>query len=226
MLILAATPIGNFDDASFRLVQELKSADIIAAEDTRNSFKLLKHLKIDPPKMISLHDYNEASRLEILLTELKNNKKIVVVSDAGTPLINDPGYKIAQLAINSNIEVTALPGPCAPINALVLSGLPVHRFCFEGFLPPKSGSRIHALERLQDETRTMIFLESKHRIVKTIADMSTVFGTNRPAAICRELTKSYEQIHRGTLGELTELTASKELKGEMCVVVAGADFHT
>ncbi|MDR1862165.1 MAG: 16S rRNA (cytidine(1402)-2'-O)-methyltransferase [Candidatus Ancillula sp.] len=222
MLVLASTPIGNIDDSSARLKQWLLSADFIAAEDTRNTLKLAARLGLKiTAEVLSVHDHNEAERLDLLLKKLQEGQNVLLVSDAGTPLINDPGFKLVQIVIQNGIQVSTLPGPSAPITALVLSGLPVHKFCYEGFLPPKSGSRINALRRLENEPRTMVFLESKHRVAKTLRDMAEVFGEARRAAVCRELTKEHEEVLRGSLGELVEVTQARELKGEMCVVVGG-----
>jgi 16S rRNA (cytidine1402-2'-O)-methyltransferase len=227
MLIIAATPIGNSLDASIRLIDVIKSADLICAEDTRTTLQLIKRLEIKRDEMrpdcqlVSLHDHNEGEKVEQILNQLKEEKTVLQVSDAGTPMINDPGFKLTQAAIDAGVEVTSLPGPSAPIVALVLSGLPVHKFCYEGFLPPKSGSRVNALHKLEDEERTMIFLESKHRIAKALTDMQTVFGDQRKAAVCRELTKPHEEVLRGTLGDLVQIANQRELKGEMCIVVGG-----
>jgi 16S rRNA (cytidine1402-2'-O)-methyltransferase len=222
MLILGATPIGNTDDSSKRLLNALENSEIIAAEDTRKLLTLAKRLGANiQGKVLSLHDHNEAEKLDFLLKQLDLGDDILVVSDAGLPLINDPGYKITHAAIEKGVRVTCLPGPSAPITALVLSGLPTDKFCFEGFLPPKTISRVNALTLLQDEKRTMIFLESTHRIAKCLEDMRTVFGGVRRAVVCRELTKTYEEVIRGTLDELCEIANERILKGEICVVVGG-----
>jgi 16S rRNA (cytidine1402-2'-O)-methyltransferase len=222
MLILAATPIGNFSDASTRLKEWLGSADIIAAEDTRKTYQLANKLGVQiSGRVISFYDHNESARIAELIDALQSGLDVVVVSDAGMPMINDPGYKIVQAAIENNLAITCLPGPSAPLSALVLSGLPVHRFCYEGFLPPKSGARINRLKTLQSEERTMVFLESKHRIIKTLQNMLEVFGAERKACICRELTKQHEEILRGSLSELLQIASTRELKGEICIVVAG-----
>lgn len=223
MLILGATPIGCWDDASKRLTQALSTADIIAAEDTRRTKTLAAGLGVQiSGRLVSLHDHNEAARVEELVQSVLDGQDILVVSDAGMPMINDPGFKLTAAVVAAGGDVTCLPGPSAPLCALVLSGLPTHRFAFEGFLPPKSGSRQNALAKLKDESRTMIFLESKHRIAKTLQDMCATFGESRRAALARELTKTHEEIIRSTLGELAQLSASRELKGEMCIVLAGA----
>lgn len=223
MLILGATPIGNLGDASKRLKDCLESVSVIACEDTRVTRKLIVALTPNSSaKLVPLHDHNEADRVDALLQTLLSGLDVLLVSDAGTPLINDPGYKLVQAAINNGITVTALPGPSAPVNALILSGLPVHRYCYEGFLPPKSASRQRSLLELKSESRTMIFLESKHRILKTVTDMRDIFGFERRAAICRELTKKHEEVMRGTLGELVAVLEKRELKGEICICVAGA----
>jgi 16S rRNA (cytidine1402-2'-O)-methyltransferase len=223
MLTLAATPIGCSADASSRLKQKLQDADIVLAEDTRVFAQLTHRLEIEiTAQILSLHDHNESERLDAVLDALQTDRDVILVSDAGMPLINDPGYKLVQLAISNGIPMTCIPGPSAPMTALVLSGLPVHRFTFEGFLPPKSASRINALQKLADEERTMIFLESKHRIVRCLEDMQEVFGENRRGAICRELTKTHEEILRGELSELLQIAKNRQLKGEICIVIAGA----
>jgi 16S rRNA (cytidine1402-2'-O)-methyltransferase len=223
MLILGATPIGCPEDASSRLAKALSTADVIAAEDTRRAKTLAASLGVKiSGRLVSLHDHNEAQRTQSLAQAVLDGQDVLVVSDAGMPMINDPGFKLSAAVVAAGGDVTCLPGPSAPLAALVLSGLPTHRFAFEGFLPPKSGSRQNALTRLKDEERTMIFLESKHRIAKTLQDMSTIFGPTRKAALARELTKPHEEIIRDTLDALASLSVSHELKGEMCIVVAGA----
>ncbi|MDR2082966.1 MAG: 16S rRNA (cytidine(1402)-2'-O)-methyltransferase [Candidatus Ancillula trichonymphae] len=223
MLTLAATPIGNHLDASARLVQKLEEADVVLAEDTRVFADWRKRLNLHlHAKVVSLHDHNESSRLESLLSILQAKMDVVLVSDAGLPLINDPGYKLVQLAISNGIPMTCIPGPSAPLTALVLSGLPVHRFTFEGFLPPKTASRLAALRKLQTEERTMIFLESKYRVTRCLEDMFEVFGESRHGAICRELTKPHEEVVRAKLVELVEVARKRELKGEICLVTEGA----
>jgi 16S rRNA (cytidine1402-2'-O)-methyltransferase len=223
MLILAAMPIGNTGDATCRLIEALRSTEIVAAEDTRRLHASASRLgiKIDG-KVVSYHDHNEEERRKQLLEAIQGGTDVLLVSDAGLPLINDPGYKLVQAVIATGEQVTCLPGPSAPLTALVLSGLPTAKFCFEGFLPPKSGARLNALRSLENERRTIIFLESTHRVAKCLNDMREVFGNSRRAAVCRELTKTHEEVLRGDLQTLCELVAKRSLKGEICLVVEGA----
>ncbi|MDR1448413.1 MAG: 16S rRNA (cytidine(1402)-2'-O)-methyltransferase [Candidatus Ancillula sp.] len=222
MLTLAATPIGNYADTSARLIKKLQEADMILAEDTRVFIDLLKRLNLRiNARITSFHDHNESSKLSKILDAIEK-EDVVLVSDAGLPLINDPGYKLVQAAIDNDVLVTCIPGPSAPLTALVLSGLPVHKFTFEGFLPPKTSSRITALQKLAQEKRTMIFLESKHRITRCLEDMNEVFGPKRRGAICRELTKQHEEIVRASLAELVETSRRQQLKGEICLVIDGS----
>lgn len=219
-LILAATPIGNICDASQNLKDTIQKVSLIAAEDTRKARVLIKNLQTETSaKIISFYDVNESLRIEQILNYLKDGD-VLVISDAGMPLVSDPGYKLVRECIDKNIEITCLPGPSAVLTALVLSGFPPNRFCFEGFLSPKSGTKLNQLRKLINEERTMIFFESPHKITKTISLMLEVFGDYREIAICRELTKTYQEIIRGTLIEVYDKIKSHQLKGEICIVLA------
>ena len=221
-LVLAATPIGNIDDASPRLRHLLETADVIAAEDTRKAMHLIHALGITSHGTVISHfDANEAGRVPQLLELLRAGKTVAVISDAGMPTVSDPGFRIVHAAAAEGIAVTVVPGPSAVTTALALSGLPTDRFTFEGFLPRKSGERQAHLQQLLGETRTMVFFESGHRIQETLADMALVLGNDRPAALCRELTKTYEEVVRGTLAELVTRCES-EVLGEITLVVSGA----
>ncbi len=223
MLVLAATPIGNVADASPRLLTELRTADVIAAEDTRRLVRLLDRLGIQTnARVVSYFGGNEARRTPALIAELAAGRRVTVVSDAGMPSVSDPGYRLVAAAIEQGFPVTAVPGPSAVLVALAVSGLPVDRFCFEGFLPRKAGERARRLADLAAEVRTMVFFEAPHRTATTTAAMSESFGADRPAAICRELTKTYEEVRRGTLAELATWAAAGEMRGEITLVVAGA----
>jgi len=224
MLILAAIPLGNPGDASARLKEAITSADFIAAEDSRRFGRLCAELGITyEAKIFSFFEGNENERLEPLLEILATGKDLLVVTDAGMPGISDPGYRLTREAIARDIPIRVLPGPSAVTTALLFSGLPTDRFCFEGFLPRTSGARITALEKLRNEERTMIFFEAPHRLLESLQDAVTVLGPDRRAAICREMTKTYEETIRGTLSELVEWAASREILGEISLVVAGFD---
>ena len=221
-LLVAATPIGNVDDASPRLRAALGSADVIAAEDTRRTRRLLAALDVTPVgRIVSYFDQNEAQRLPALLDELRAGRTVLVVTDAGTPLVSDPGYRLVAAAAAEGLAVQALPGPSAVTAALAVCGLPVERWCFEGFPARKAGERRRALAALAHERRTLVFFEAPHRLAATLADMVATFGEDRQAVVCRELTKTYEEIRRGTLGELLAW-AGGEVRGEITLVVAGA----
>ena len=224
MLILAAIPLGNPGDASARLKEAIISADFIAAEDSRRFGRLCAELGITyEAKIFSFFEGNENERLEPLIEILATGKDILVVTDAGMPGISDPGYRLTREAIARDIPIRVLPGPSAVTTALLFSGLPTDRFCFEGFLPRTSGARITALDKLRSEERTMIFFEAPHRLLESLQDALTVLGPDRRAAICREMTKTYEETIRGTLSELVEWAASREILGEISLVVAGFD---
>lgn len=214
---LVATPIGNLRDVSLRALDILASADIIVAEDTRQSRKLLQAYGIDRP-LSAYHDHNAAKRVPGLVKKIRDGASVALISDAGTPLISDPGYKLARAAIDSGIEVFAIPGASAVLNGLVSSGLASDKFMFAGFLPPKSAARRTALQRLSDVPASLIFFESAARLQASLTDMQAVFG-GRSAAIAREMTKRYEEIIRGSLGELCENLEGKKLKGEIVVIV-------
>ena len=222
MLILAATPLGNPADASDSLKSAIVNAKFIAAEDSRKLSRLCSDLDIHHnAKVISFFEGNESERIGELTEILNSGADLLVVTDAGMPGISDPGYRLIRAAIENNIQVKVIPGPSAVTTALLLSGLPSDRFCFEGFLPRTSGARISALEDLAIEERTMIFFEAPHRIADTLSDAAKVFGENRNAAICREITKTYEEVVRGSLKELITWAGSKEVFGEITLVVAG-----
>ena len=221
--MLAATPLGNPDDASRRLIEALGTADVIAAEDTRRLRRLASGLGVAlPTRLVSYFDANEQVRAAELVDEAEQGSTILVVSDAGMPSVSDPGYRIVAEAARRGIRVTALPGPSAVLTALALSGLPSDRFCFEGFLPRKGGERATRIAELLAEPRTMVFFEAPHRLHAMLDALRDGLGNERPAAVCRELTKTYEEVVRGTLAELTAW-AGGEVLGEITVVVMGAN---
>ena len=221
VLVLAGTPIGDPADASPRLVAELTSADLVAAEDTRRLSRLAGVLGVQiPGRVVSYHEHNEAARTPDLVEAVRGGARVLLVTDAGMPSVSDPGYRLVTAVVAAGLRVTAAPGPSAVLTALALSGLPVDRFCFEGFLPRKAGERGRALAVLRAETRTMVFFEAPHRLAVTLAAMAEAFGPQRPAAVCRELTKTYEEVRRGSLAELTAW-AGGEVRGEITVVIAG-----
>ncbi|WP_020144967.1 16S rRNA (cytidine(1402)-2'-O)-methyltransferase [Terracoccus sp. 273MFTsu3.1] len=222
-LVLAATPIGDPRDAAPRLGQELATADVVAAEDTRRLRRLLTDLAVTPTgSVVSYHEHNEAARTPDLVARLVAGERVVVVTDAGMPSVSDPGYRLVAAAVDAGVRVTCVPGPSAVLMALAVSGLPVDRFCFDGFLPRKPGEKAKVLAEVADERRTIVFFEAPHRLPETLAAMRDAFGPDRRAAVCRELTKTYEEVRRGTLGELVEW-AEGGVKGEITVVVAGAE---
>ncbi|MGB1092022.1 MAG: 16S rRNA (cytidine(1402)-2'-O)-methyltransferase, partial [Oceanobacter sp.] len=206
-LYIVATPIGNLSDLTERARQTLNSVDLIACEDTRHTQKLLQHLGLHKP-LISVHDHNERDRVEHIRNELVAGKNIALVSDAGTPLISDPGYALVQVLREEGFSVTPIPGPSALITALSAAGLPTDRFIFEGFLPHKSNARKEMLESAAQEPRTLIYYESRHRILASVADMIEVLGEERQACIARELTKTFETWYRGSLGEIQSLISA------------------
>jgi len=221
-LTLAATPLGNPGDASPRLKAAIEEAEIIAAEDSRRFHRLASDLGVTfTAKIISFFDGNETARTQEVLSFLQAGKRVLVVSDAGMPTISDPGFRLTRDAIALNIPVVVIPGPSAPTMALALSGLATDRFTFEGFLSRSSGARQSHLESLRFEERTMIIFEAPHRITECLTDAIEVFGGNRQAAICREMTKTYEETIRGTLDELLQWSRSKEILGEITMVIAG-----
>jgi 16S rRNA (cytidine1402-2'-O)-methyltransferase len=224
MLILAAIPLGNPGDASTRLKEAIVNADFIAAEDSRRFGRLCAELGVSyEAKIFSFFEGNENERLEPLLEILQSGKDLLVVTDAGMPGISDPGYRLTREAIARGIAIRVLPGPSAVTTALLFSGLPTDRFCFEGFLPRTSGARITALEKLAHEERTMIFFEAPHRLLESLHDCVSVLGGDRLGAICREMTKTYEETIRGTLTELSAWAQANEILGEITLVIAGFD---
>ena len=222
-LFVVATPIGHLDDISYRAIEVLKSVSLIAAEDTRTSMQLLKHFNISTP-LTACHDHNESNKIDQLIQRLLKGENMALISDAGTPLISDPGFKFVRAAQEHNIRVIPVPGACAAIAALSAVGLPSDRFSFEGFLPSKQSQRLLNLEKLKDETQTMIFYEAPHRILECVKDMANVFGADRPVGFAREITKTFETIRKMTLGELIEFIAkdANQQKGEIVLVVGGA----
>jgi 16S rRNA (cytidine1402-2'-O)-methyltransferase len=222
-LILAATPLGNPGDASTRLKVAIESATIIAAEDSRRFHRLCADIEVTfTAKVLSFFEGNEEERSRELLNELSAGATVLVVSDAGMPTISDPGFRLMRDAIQQGIEVSVIPGPSAVTMAVALSGLPTDRFTFEGFLPRASGARLATYEKLRHEERTMVFFEAPHRLGDSLGDAVTVFGSTRRGAICREMTKRYEETIRGTLSELSTWADSNEVLGEITLVVEGA----
>ncbi|NYH79311.1 16S rRNA (cytidine1402-2'-O)-methyltransferase [Actinopolyspora biskrensis] len=222
-LLLAATPLGDARDASPRLTEALATADVVAAEDTRRVRALATALDVDPGgRVLSYYDAVEAAREPALLEALRGGSTVLLVTDAGMPSVSDPGYRLVSACAAEGLHVTCLPGPSAVTTALALSGLPSDRFCFEGFPPRKQGPRKRWLAGLASERRTCVFFEAPHRVAATLADAAEVLGTDRRAAVCRELTKTYEQVRRGELGELAGW-AAEGVRGEITVVLAGAE---
>lgn len=222
-VVLAATPIGNDGDASARLVALLEHADIVAAEDTRRLYALANRLGVRVSgRVVAYHDHNERDKADGLLDQVEDGATVLVVSDAGMPTINDPGLAVVRRAIERGVPVTCAPGPSAVLDALALSGLPTDRFCYEGFLPRKHADRVQHLRMLRTERRTMVFYETVHRIDEAMDDLLDAFGSNRPIALCRELTKAYEQIRRGTIGEIRQSVIDDPPRGEMVLVIGGA----
>lgn len=222
-LFVVATPIGNLGDISHRAAETLSQVSVIAAEDTRVTKKLLAHLGLATP-CLALHDHNERELVPKLVERLNRGESVALVSDAGTPLISDPGYLLISAAHDAEIPLVAIPGPSALAAALSIAGLPVDRFVFEGFLPPKAGERQKRLRELTDEPRTVVFYESSHRIVAMLEDVAAIFGTERPVALAHELTKIHESVERGTVSDVLAWLAAdaNRCKGEFVVVVGGA----
>lgn len=221
-LVLAATPIGRVDDAPPRLAAELAAADVVAAEDTRRLRRLATDLGIEiPGRVVSYFEGNERFRTEALIESLLAGDRVVLVTDAGMPSVSDPGYRLVAAAIEHDVPVTSVPGPSAVLAALAVSGLPVDRFCFEGFLPRKAGERSRRLTAVAQDERTLVFFEAPHRTHATLQAMAEVLGSERRAAVCRELTKTHEEVRRGTLAELVGW-ASSGVRGEVTIVVEGA----
>jgi len=222
VLVLAATPIGRAADAPPRLAEELAGADVIAAEDTRRLRRLLADLAVTPTgRVVSYFEGNEVARTPQLLEALQAGERVVLVTDAGMPSVSDPGYRLVVAAVEHAIAVTAVPGPSAVLTALAVSGLPVDRFCFEGFLPRKSGERARRLGEVAADPRTLVYFEAPHRTAVALTAMAEAFGADRRAAVCRELTKTHEEIRRGPLAELAAW-AEEGIRGEVTIVVAGA----
>ena len=219
-LYLVPTPVGNLEDITFRALTVLKEADLVLAEDTRTSGILLKHFEIKKP-MLSYHKFNEHQTVERVVERLKGGETVAVVSDAGTPGISDPGFLVAREAIRAGIEVITLPGATAFVPALVSSGLPCDKFCFEGFLPQKKGRQTR-LSALKDETRTIIFYESPHRVVKAREQFKEVFGADRPVSVCREISKIHEESVRGSVEEVLAHFKKNEPRGEFVIILGGA----
>ena len=222
-LRVVATPIGNLGDVSARARHALESADAVVAEDTRHTMALLSALGISRP-LVSLHTHNETQRVPQVLARLAAGETLALVSDAGTPLLSDPGYELVRAAADAGVPIEAIPGPCAITTALACAALPVSRFCFEGFLPARERERRAELARLASEPRTLVFFEAPHRIGAMLADLAAAFGAERRASVARELTKAHETVYRGTLGELAHRAAVEEnfRRGELTVVVQGA----
>ena len=222
-LLIVATPIGNLADLSDRAREALARANVIAAEDTRHTGALLRTLGLKKP-LVSLHEHNESQRAAALLERLAAGENVALVSDAGTPLLSDPGFELVRRAVQAGVQVTAIPGPSAVTTALALAALPTDRFCFEGFLPARASERRAALDALAHEKRTLVFFEAPHRIVAALEDMAAELGAARQAVAARELTKAHETIYRGTLGELASRARAEAnfARGEITLVIAGA----
>ncbi|AMX18639.1 16S rRNA (cytidine(1402)-2'-O)-methyltransferase [Acinetobacter pittii] len=226
-LFVVATPIGHLDDMTFRAIDILKSVSIVAAEDTRQSAQLFKHYNIST-QLTACHDHNESNKIEQLVQKLLAGDNVALISDAGTPLISDPGFKLVRAAQEHGIRVVPVPGACAAIAALSAVGLPSDRFSFEGFLPSKASQRISQLEKLKNETQTLIFYEAPHRILECVKNMAEVFGENRPVGFAREITKTFETIKKMTLKDLVSFIENdhNQEKGEIVLVVGGAPEKT
>jgi 16S rRNA (cytidine1402-2'-O)-methyltransferase len=221
-LYVVATPIGNLEDITLRALRVLAEADVVAAEDTRHSRALLARHGLQRP-LQALHEHNEEQQAPQLIERLRQGASVALISDAGTPLLSDPGYRLVGLAAAAGVDVMAVPGPSSVTAALSISALPTDRFVFEGFLPARPAARRKTLAKLRDEPRTLVFFESSHRIAECLVDLAQAFGADRQAAICREMTKQFETVLRGPLGELVERVASDpdQRKGEFVLVVAG-----
>jgi 16S rRNA (cytidine1402-2'-O)-methyltransferase len=222
-IVLLGAPLGNVGDASTRLRAELEAATVIAAEDTRRLRRLARDLGVTlGGRVVSYFEGNEARRTSELVRAATGGARVAVVTDGGMPSVSDPGYRLVRAAIEAGVQVTAVPGPSAVTTAVAVSGLPSDRFCFEGFLPRRPGERRSRLSTLAGEERTLVIFEAPHRLAVTLADCADAFGADRPAAVCRELTKTYEEIRRAPLGELRDWAASAEVRGEITLVVGGA----
>lgn len=218
-LYIVPTPIGNLEDITLRAIKVLKKVDLILCEDTRRSKKLLNHLEIDVP-LRSHHKFNEHSEVSYIVKKIVEGSNMALISDAGVPGISDPGFLIVRTCLENNIEIECLPGPTAFVPALVVSGLPIDKFIFEGFLPAKKG-RKSRLEKLALESRTMVFYESPHKLLRTLLDFDNFFGSNRKISISRELTKLYEETLRGSIKEMVAIYSNKKPKGEYVIIVQG-----
>lgn len=223
ILYLCATPIGNLEDITFRVIHTLEEVDLIAAEDTRHSIKLLNHFQIKT-KMTSYHEYNRVEKAKVLVKQLLEGKNIALITDAGTPGISDPGEELVRQCHEAGITVTALPGACALVNALIVSGQPTRRFCFEAFLPSEKKERREIIESLQNETRTMIIYEAPHRLIKTLEELLEALG-DRSMTLCRELTKRHESVFLSTIKEVLEYHRENPLKGECVLIIEGMSFQ-
>jgi 16S rRNA (cytidine1402-2'-O)-methyltransferase len=221
-LLVAATPLGNAADASSRLVDALATADVVAAEDTRRLRSLAAALGVSiKGRIVSHYDAVEASRVPALTAAIEAGKTVLMITDAGMPSVSDPGYRLITACVDAGLPVTCLPGPSALTTALVLSGLPTDRFCFEGFAPRRAGDRRRWLDTLRQEPRTVVFFEAPHRLAACLVDAAAALGADRPAAVCRELTKRHEEVRRGTLAELARWAADEQVRGEITVVLGG-----
>lgn len=223
-LVLAATPIGNLSDTTDRLRALLRTAEVIACEDTRRTRQLCRTLGVRPAgQLVSLHEHNEASRAAELVVQLQGGTRVLVVSDAGMPAVSDPGFRLVSAAVEAGVEATVAPGASAVVTALALSGLATDRFTFAGFLPRRGAQRRQLIARLRDEEWTTVLFESPHRTAATLAELAEELGASRRAAVCRELTKKHEEIRRGTLGELAAEAAEEPVRGEVVLVIGGAE---
>lgn len=222
-LYVCATPIGNLEDITYRVLECLKSVDLIAAEDTRNSIKLLNHFEIKTP-MTAYHEYNKFDKARYLVQEMLNGKNVAIITDAGTPCISDPGEELVRQAAEAGIRITSLPGPAALITALTISALPTRRFAFEAFLPAEKRERERILEELTHETRTMILYEAPHHLKKTLADLAETLGGSRKISLCRELTKKHEEAIRTTISEALARYELEEPRGEYVLVIEGKSW--
>ena len=227
MLILACLPIGDVRDASAHLIESIQNATYVAAEDSRKFARLCQELNIKHhAKVITFFEGNESEKIDELTTLLKSQKDILVVTDAGAPGVSDPGYRLIRAAVESDVKIKVLPGPSAVVTALLLSGLPTDRFCFEGFPPRTQGARSKWFNDLAQEERTIIFFEAPHRIVESLKDAGDAFGLDRIGAVCREMSKHYEEVVRGELSQLIEWAESKDILGEITIVISGFDPGT
>ncbi|WP_245885470.1 16S rRNA (cytidine(1402)-2'-O)-methyltransferase [Kineococcus rhizosphaerae] len=226
-LVLAGTPIGNAQDASRRLVDLLATADVVAAEDTRRLHRLAAALEVAPRgRVLSYHEHNESARTPELVEAVRGGATVALVTDAGMPSVSDPGYRLVRGCVEAGLPVSVVPGPSAVLTALAVSGLPSDRFAFEGFAPRKPGERARVFAALAHDERTLLFFESPHRTAATLSAMADAFGADRPAAVCRELTKTYEEVVRGSLAELAAWAHEGEVRGEVCLVVQGSSGRT